>query len=148
MATYFHTEMLPLLLNYLPQCALLKNLHLNIPVDKQEAILASLRATQPNASLLQAIRQNGSLQHIHLFDDDSAALNSDGVVLRRLDAILDRNRRLPQVVQTLSSEDSKNLPVLFDVARHAPRTAPNMILLGLLALKPSTGDGKRKSPSS
>jgi hypothetical protein len=64
-------------------------------------------------------------------------------VLRRLGAILQRNRRLPPGLQELAL-----VPVLFDVAQHAQRTAPAIIFLGLLALRASTGNGKRKRPSS
>jgi hypothetical protein len=141
------TRVFPLLLNYLPQCVRLKKLTILWEID--DTMFPNLWATPPNEPFLRTLQQNGSLQRIEFLANEAPSMISDRLVLRRVRAILERNRLLPQLVQPKSEDVSKNLalfPTLFNAVKQAPRTAPNTIFLGVCALRMSICDGKRKRP--
>jgi hypothetical protein len=136
------TLVFPLLLNYLPQCVRLKKLTILWEID--DTMFPNLWATPPNEPHLRTLQQNGSLQRIEFLANEAPSMISDSVVLRRVSAILERNRLLPQLVQPKSEDVSKKLA--FIAVKQAPRTAPNTIFLGVCALRMSICDGKRKRP--
>ena len=85
---------------------------------------------------IDALRQNGSLQHvvIHRFQFFSEA---ESHLIR---SYCKRNEAIPMLVAKNGDDDKTDLslfPMLFQSAKQAPRTAPNAILIGLLA----AGDG-------
>jgi hypothetical protein len=104
------------LAGYIPGCVRLRTLTLGHVVDY--SVLAT------------AVRKNGSLHScgVGAFNDE----------LRRIGVYCERNKRLPELLvehrQNVSNEasDFASFPPFFAVARHAPRTAPNALLSGLL----------------
>jgi hypothetical protein len=90
------------------------------------------------AKFRRALRENGSLNSLTV--EHRAGCSFDDALLVTLQRYCQRNQALPELlISPLNSEhspSSRNLilfPSLFCVARQAPRTAPNMLLMGLLA---------------
>jgi hypothetical protein len=103
-----------------------------------------------NDRLLRALKQNGSLQDVQISLRDQffglLGLRSTSLFtgndLRRVQLYCKRNRRIPSmVVNARLDDDHENgddrterclFPKLFGAAKQAPRTAPTLILMGLL----------------
>jgi hypothetical protein len=85
------------------------------------------------STILHAFRQNGSLGKITMRGDSKVW----SIEKQMLDAYGRRNRLVPQILSNLETDDSMLhvVPILFRLAQHARRMAPNCILLGLLASK-------------
>jgi hypothetical protein len=123
-------------------------------------------------SLLQAIRQNGSLHFVNFSSEEGHKVLFD-IQLRRLCAYTKRNKLLVSMLWDLRGDGQMDnckkrsgkrrnqtacarkiclslLPVLFEVARQCRRMNPNITFAGLLMASSSIGgatDGKRVVPT-
>jgi hypothetical protein len=85
----------------------------------------------------KALQKNGSI--ISFTVEPSKGTLVDDTVLLNLRAFGDRNRMVPELLKPVDSQSLTSMscltlfPSLFSVAQQAPRTAPNAILMGLLA---------------
>jgi hypothetical protein len=89
------------------------------------------------AAFRKALRENGSI--ISFTVEPSKGTLVDDTVLLNLRAYGDRNQMVQELLKPIDSQSSSSLssltlfPSLFCVAQQAPRIAPNVILMGLLA---------------
>jgi hypothetical protein len=97
--------------------------------------------------LLRALKQNGSLHFLQFAPSWSDFLTDRDS--RQLQLSMERNQLIPALVANPrlgdDDDDSKTerclVPKLFAAAMLAPRTAPNSMLIGLLALGDTVGPG-------
>jgi hypothetical protein len=89
------------------------------------------------AAFRKALRENGSI--ISFTVEPSKETLVDDTVLLNLQAYGYRNRMVRELLEPIDSQSLTSLsclplfPSLFCVAQQAPRTAPNVIFMGLLA---------------
>jgi hypothetical protein len=91
--------------------------------------------------LLGALKQNWSLLDVQMTTSQSEIDERrlfTGNDLWHLHLYIKRNRTIPALVAD-STMDRYLFPKLFEAAKQAPRTAPNSILIGLLALGDTVG---------
>jgi hypothetical protein len=109
---------------------------------KLQSLTVDGNTSGSTSTILAAFRQNGSLWEVKM-DGDSETMYEER---RMLDAYCNRNRMGPKILCNLENDDSSFflVPTLFRLAQHAPRMAPNTILIGLLASKQSVPGRKVK----
>jgi hypothetical protein len=144
---------LPVLAHYLPHALYLQKLCLNVDTDGitedwnaddeervRESCGLSAEAFQfPMSALCQqvlvGIRRNGSLTRFELSPEDGVETEFFSTAMeRKLDAYLDRNRFLPQLLSDPAT-DIELVPCLFAAATMARAMAPTNLLIGLSTAK-------------
>jgi hypothetical protein len=118
------------------------------------ATLQNLRVSHihgySSSGLLEAIRQNGSLQSVALVHGDKDTSVFDASKTAKVQAYMERNINLPKLLALPVSEGDNEImanfhrfPALFSVAKQAPRTATNFLFLGLLSIPSKQSDRLR-----
>jgi hypothetical protein len=102
---------------------------------KLQSLTVDGNTSGSTSTILAAFRQNGSLWEVKMGGDSETMYEER----RMLDAYCNRNQMGPKILGNLENDDSSLflVPTLFCLAQHAPRLAPNTILIGLLASKQS-----------
>jgi hypothetical protein len=91
------------------------------------------------AAFRKALRENGSIISFTVEPSIGTLMDDTALFLLNLRAYADRNQMVQELLKPIDSQSSTGLssptlfPSLFCVAQQAPRTAPNVILMGLLA---------------
>ena len=101
---------------------------------------------------VDALRSNGTLQRVAIATNKDADF-FDEAESHQIESYCKRNEAIPILLAKHGDDDKTDLsplPMLFQSAKQAPRTAPNAMLLGLLAAGDAIGSrqqyGKRSHP--